>query len=83
MASTTTPTQRVQRLIGEGARLMALCPGQTSIDVTPDILALLDGFKPAGQEGETARNLLEPRIHGRDLATGVHFPCNAPNGFPT
>jgi hypothetical protein len=43
MSANTTPAQRLHRVLGEGARLMALCPGQTSIDMTPDIIALLDG----------------------------------------
>jgi hypothetical protein len=49
-------------------------PQQTSIDVTPDIMALLGGvqtdLKPLGE----ARNLLEARDLGWDVATRVHFP---------
>jgi hypothetical protein len=74
MPTITTPAQRLERMLREGARLMALCPGQTSIDVTPDIMALLGGvqtdLKPSGE----GRNLFEPETVGRDLATRVHFP---------
>ena len=52
---------------------MALCPGQTSIDVTPDILALLDTVQSTGQGCETGRNLFEPKVAGRDVRTRVHF----------
>ena len=41
--NTTTPGHRVTRMLREGVRLMAVQHGQTSIDVTPDIIALLDG----------------------------------------
>ena len=74
MPAVTTPAQRLQRVLGEGARLMALCPGQTSIDVTPDIIALLDTVQTTGQGCETGRNLFEPKVAGRDLRTRVHFP---------
>jgi hypothetical protein len=73
MPTITTPAQRLERMLKEGARLMALCPQQTSIDVTPDIMALLGevqtDLNPLGE----ARNLLEARDLGRDLATRVHF----------
>ena len=45
--NTTTPVHRVTRMLSEGARLMAVQRGQTSIDVTPDIIALLDGVGDA------------------------------------
>ena len=74
MPTVTTPTDRLKRILSEGARFTATCPQQTSIDVTPDIMALLGGvqtdLKPLGE----ARNLLKARDLGRDLATRVHFP---------
>jgi hypothetical protein len=74
MPTITTPAQRLERMLREGARLMALCPGQTSIDVTPDIIAMLDGVQTGGPGCEPARNLFEPETVGRDVATRVHFP---------
>lgn len=74
MAITTTPAQRLQRVIGEGARLMALCPGQTSIDVTPDIMALLDGIQNPGRGFEHERNLFEPAASCGDSPTRVQIP---------
>ena len=74
MPTVTTPTDRLKRILSEGARFTATCPQQTSIDVTPDIMALLGGvqtdLKPLGE----ARNLLEARDLGWDVATRVHFP---------
>jgi hypothetical protein len=73
MPTITTPAQRLERMLREGARLMALCPGQTSIDVTPDIMAMLDGVQTTGQGCEAGGNLFEPETVGRDLATRVQF----------
>jgi hypothetical protein len=42
MPTITTPFQRLQRMLKEGSRLLAVRQGQVSIDVTPDIIALLD-----------------------------------------
>jgi hypothetical protein len=72
--ATTNPAQRIKRLLREGARLVLIPPGQVGIDLTPDILALLDGVQTGTDGCKTRRNLFEPRVHGRDLATGVHFP---------
>jgi hypothetical protein len=83
MPTITTPAQRLGRMLSEGVRLMAVHPGQTSLDVTPDIIAMLDGvqtdLKPSGE----ARNLFEPQTVGRDVATRVHFPRNVPMALPT
>jgi hypothetical protein len=49
--NTTTPVHRVTRMLNEGVRLMAVKRGQTSIDVTPDIIALLDGVGDANACG--------------------------------
>ncbi len=43
--NTTTPVHRVTRILREGARLIAVQHGQASIDVTPDIIAMLDGVQ--------------------------------------
>jgi hypothetical protein len=37
----TTPIQRLTRLLDEGARFMVELPGQTSIDLTPDVIAAI------------------------------------------
>jgi hypothetical protein len=37
----TTPIQRISRLLNEGARFMVQLPGQTSIDLTPDVIAAM------------------------------------------
>ena len=74
MPTTTTPAQRLQRVLGEGARLMAQCPGQTSIDVTPDVIAMLDGVQTGGQGSKTERNLFEPKVAGGDVPTLVEIP---------
>ena len=52
---------------------MAMCPGQTSIDVTPDIIALLDTVQKTTEGCETGRNLFEPATSCGDFPTRVHF----------
>lgn len=37
----TTPTQRITRLLNEGARFMVQLPNTTSIDLTPDVVAAI------------------------------------------
>lgn len=66
----TTPTQRIARLLEEGARFKLELPGQTSIDLTPDLIAALE----AVQMGSKPRNLLNVNGIRRDLPTRVHFP---------
>jgi len=39
----TTPAQRLTRFISEGARFKVELPGQLAIDITPDVIAALDG----------------------------------------
>ena len=46
---TTAPGHRVKRMLSEGFRLLAVQQGQVSIDVTPDIIALLD-CRPASHQ---------------------------------
>jgi hypothetical protein len=53
---------------------MAQCPGQTSIDVTPDIMALLDGIQTTDRGFEPGKESIEPTSVGRDLRTPVQFP---------
>jgi hypothetical protein len=38
----TTPAQRLTRLLSEGARFKVELPGQLAIDITPDVLAMLE-----------------------------------------
>jgi len=47
----STPIQRISRLLDEGARFMVELPGQTSIDLTPDVIAAMN---EAGQHGVSA-----------------------------
>jgi hypothetical protein len=49
----STPTERLARLLNEGARFMVELPGQTSIDLTSDVIAAItevqtsrEGFEP-------------------------------------
>jgi hypothetical protein len=70
----SNPASRLARLLSESGRFSVHLPGQTSIDVTPDIMALLGGVNYDPQPLDGARNLLEARDLGRDLATRVHFP---------
>jgi len=72
--NTTTPFHRVTRMLREGVRLMAVQRGQTSIDVTPDIVALLDGVQTGSNPPDESRNLLKANALRRDVPTRVHFP---------
>ena len=38
----TTPHQRIQRLIEEGATVMANLPDGAAVDITPDLMALAE-----------------------------------------
>ena len=69
----TTPVQRIQRLLDEGAIFRVQIPGQMSIDLTPDVIALLEGVQKGSDGFEPARNLFEPLIAGRDIPTHVQF----------
>ena len=40
--NTTTPAKRLKRLLKEGAKIVAVHPGQPGIDVTHDIVGLLE-----------------------------------------
>ena len=50
MPTVTTPTQRVARMLREGARLILVPPGQVGIDLTPDILALVESLPRQRQD---------------------------------
>jgi hypothetical protein len=54
----TTPTQRLTRLLNEGARFMVELPGSISIDLTPDVIAVLGGTGEANA-----------CVHGHDRLT--------------
>lgn len=71
--NTTTPVHRVTRMLREGARLIAVQQGQTSIDVTPDIMAMLDGIPPGSDGLEPIKESIEPEVAGRDVSTRVQF----------
>jgi hypothetical protein len=72
----SNPTSRLTRLPGEDGRFPLPQPGQTSIDVTPDVVAMLGGFK-SQSNGVTSlgekRNLLETNDLGWDVPTRVQF----------
>ena len=72
--NTTTPVHRVTRILREGARLIAVQHGQASIDVTPDIIAMLDGVQTVSNGFEPIKESIEPLIAGREVRTRVHFP---------
>jgi hypothetical protein len=70
----TTPIQRLTRLLDEGARFMVQIPGSVAIDLTPDIIAALDGIQTACRGFEPNKESIEPKAAGRDSPTHVHFP---------
>ncbi len=53
-AKTTTPAQRITRLLNEGAEILAIYPGDSGIDVTHDIVGLLDAVRGAEKSKELA-----------------------------
>jgi hypothetical protein len=55
----TTPTQRLTRLINEGARFMVELPGQMSIDLTPDVIAALAEVQTRREEFEPIKESIE------------------------
>lgn len=69
----TTPADRLRRILSEGARFTAMCPQETSIDITPDIMALLGAGSSSATQLDERGNLLEARALGREIATRVHF----------
>jgi hypothetical protein len=69
-----TPVQRIQRLLDEGASFRVQIPGQVSIDLTPDIIAVINEVQMGSNTPEESRNLFEPYSAFRDVPTGVQFP---------
>jgi hypothetical protein len=55
----TTPIQRISQLLNEGARFMVELPGQTSIDLTPDVIAAMAEASGNSEQLEGGRNLLK------------------------
>jgi hypothetical protein len=70
----TTPIHRLTRLLDEGARFMVELPGHVVIDLTPDVIAALAEIQTQREGFEPSRNLLNPKVAGRDFSTRVHFP---------
>lgn len=69
----TTPIQRISRLLDEGARFMVQLPEQTSIDLTPDIIAAMDEASGNQKQLGGIRNLLDARDLGGGVPTLVEF----------
>jgi hypothetical protein len=69
----TTPTQRIARLLDEGAKFMVQIPGHVAIDLTPDVVAMLDGVQTASDGFEPIKESIEPLIAGGDVSTHVQF----------
>ncbi len=57
--TTSTPDQRITRLLAEGARILAVHPGQPGIDVTHDIVGLLEVCRGAAERLECAGGPVE------------------------
>ena len=53
-AKTTTPAQRITRLLNEGAKILAVYPGDSGIDVTHDIIGLLEAVRGTEKAEELA-----------------------------
>jgi hypothetical protein len=70
----TTPVQRIKRLLDEGATFMVQIPGQISIDLTPDVIAAIDGVQSASSGVQIGKESIEPTYAGRDIPTRVQFP---------
>ena len=56
----TTPTQRIARLLDEGAKFMVQIPGQVSIDLTPDIIAIINEVQTSSQGFKYDKESIEP-----------------------
>lgn len=69
----TTPVQRIKRLLAEGATFMVQIPGQISIDLTPDVIAAIDGVQSASSGVPIGKESIEPTYAGRDIPTRVQF----------
>jgi hypothetical protein len=69
----TTPTQRLTRLLNEGARFMVVLPGHVAIDLTPDVIAAMAEVQTRREGFKEERNLFEADASGGDVATLVEF----------
>jgi hypothetical protein len=69
----TTPVQRISRLLNEGAIFRVQIPGQVSIDLTPDVIAVINEVQMGSNTPEESRNLFEPYSAFRDVHTHVQF----------
>lgn len=69
----TTPVQRIKRLLAEGATFMVQIPGQVSIDLTPDVIAAIDGVQSSSGGIQIGKESIEPTYAGRDIPTRVQF----------
>ncbi len=58
-AKTTTPAQRITRLLNEGAKILAIYPGDSGIDVTHDIVGLLEEVRGAEKTEELAGSIAD------------------------
>jgi hypothetical protein len=56
----TTPVQRISRLINEGAIFRVQIPGHVAIDLTPDVIAVINEVQMGSNTPEESRNLFEP-----------------------
>ena len=70
----STPTQRLARLLNEGARFMVALPGQASIDLTSDVIAAIAEVQTGPDGFEPVKESIGPDDHGRDVPTGVQIP---------
>jgi hypothetical protein len=69
----TTPIQRLKRLLDEGARFMVELPGQTSIDLTPDVIAAMEQVQTQREEFEPRKESIQSNASGGDVPTLVQF----------
>lgn len=55
----STPAFRLARLLSEGARFSVDLPGQTGIDVTPDVIATLAQVRTQAPEFEPVKESID------------------------
>ena len=56
----TTPVQRIKRLLDEGAKFMVQIPGHVAIDLTPDIIAIINEVQTSSQGFKQDKESIEP-----------------------
>jgi len=69
----TTPTQRLTRLINEGARFMVELPGHVAIDLTPDVIAAMAEAQTRREGFEPIKESIGLDASGGDVPTLVEF----------